>query len=131
MQHWLTYQKFNARLFEERYLAWVKGHAGEKDPSAGWYGGELWFFDNYIIPLARKLDKCGVFGVSYHEVLSYALENKKEWEKKGKGIVVEMLAKCQEKYGSEIRGPQEEAAVPKICEINGNPEDLLEDFVDV
>ena len=22
--------------------------------------GELWFFDNYVIPLAKKLDECGV-----------------------------------------------------------------------
>jgi hypothetical protein len=44
MQHWLTYQKFNARLFEERYLAWVNGHAGEKNPAVGWPGGEIWFF---------------------------------------------------------------------------------------
>ena len=98
MQHWHTYQKFNARLFEERYLAWQNGHGGEKDPSQGWYGGEIWFFDNYIIPLASKLDRCGVFGVSYHEYLNYALENKKEWEQKGKEIVVSMIQKCQEKY---------------------------------
>jgi hypothetical protein len=100
MQHWHTYQKFNHRLFEERYLAWLKGHCGEKDPSAGWYGGELWFFDNYIIPLAKKLHKCGVFGVSYHEYLTYALKNRKEWEQKGHGIVAEMLAECQTKYAS-------------------------------
>lgn len=101
MQHWHTYQKFNARLFEERYLAWISGRAGsDKDPSVGWYGGELWFFDNYIIPLARKLDKCGVFGVSYHESLSYALENRREWEDKGQHAVTAFLANCQKKYGT-------------------------------
>ena len=101
MQHWHTYQKFNRRLFAERYLAWMNGHAGEKDPSDFWYKGELWFFDNYIIPLARKLDKCGVFGVSYHEYLQYAKENRKEWEVKGHHIVAEMLESCREKYDSE------------------------------
>ena len=100
MQHWHSYQKFNKRLFEERYVAWLNGHAGEKDPSQGWYGGEIWFFDNYIIPLAEKLNKCGVFGVSYHELLTYALENRKEWKLKGHEIVAEMLEYCQQKYGS-------------------------------
>ena len=102
MQHWHTYMKFNGRLFEERYVAWVKGAAGEKCPADGWYGGEIWFYDNYIIPLARKLHKCGVFGVSYHEYLNYALENKKEWMLKGHEVVADMLAQCQAKYGSEI-----------------------------
>eukprot|EP00934_Nitzschia_sp_Nitz4_P003961 Nitzschia sp. Nitz4//scaffold12_size214221//115151//118977//NITZ4_001505-RA/size214221-processed-gene-0.161-mRNA-1//-1//CDS//3329535035//3951//frame0 len=101
MQHWYTYQKFNRRLFEERYLAWLNGHA-PKDPSIGWYGGEMWFFDNYIIPLANKLDKCGVFGVSYDEYLTYAIENRKEWEQKGEKIVQEMKAECEAKYAQEL-----------------------------
>lgn len=101
MQHWYTYQKFNTRLFEERYLAWLNGHM-EKEPSLGWYGGELWFYDNYIIPLAKKLDKCGVFGVSYHEYLNYAKENRKEWEIKGKEIVAKMKANCDAKYAERL-----------------------------
>jgi len=100
MQHWHTYQKFNARLFEERYVAWLSGHL-PKEPSLGWYGGELWFFDNYIIPMAEKLNRCGVFGVSYHESLTYALENRREWEVKGNDIVQRMLADMQSKYAGE------------------------------
>ena len=61
MQHWHVYTKWNERLFEEMYQAYATGRA-EKDPSVGWYKGELWFFDNYIIPLAGKLRDCGVFG---------------------------------------------------------------------
>ena len=97
MQHWHTYQKFNKRLFEERYLAYIQGHC-VKDPSLGWYNGELWFFDNYIIPLANKLRDCGVFGVSHFEFLAYAQQNRREWETKGQEIVEEMLKSCQEKY---------------------------------
>jgi hypothetical protein len=98
MQHWLTYQKFNSRLFEERYVAWLDGVAGEKDPSATWFRGEIWFFDNYIIPLAEKLAECGVFGVSYYEYLNYAQANRMEWERKGHEIVQKMLETCQQKY---------------------------------
>ena len=102
MQHWITYIKWNRRLFEERYVAWVKGQADEV-PSVGWYEGEIGFFDFYIIPLAKKLDKCGVFGVSYHENLNYALANRKEWEIKGHGIVEEFLKDCQRKYPDRVR----------------------------
>ena len=42
------------------------------DPATFWYQGELGFFDNYIIPLAKKLKECGVFGVSSDEFLNYA-----------------------------------------------------------
>jgi hypothetical protein len=101
MQHWLTYQKFNIRLFEERYLAWMQGVVGAKDPSIAWYHGEIWFFDHYVIPLAEKLAEMGVFGVSYHEYLNYAQANRLEWERKGHDIVAEMLQYCQRKYGND------------------------------
>ena len=63
MQHWHIYQKWNERLFAEMLTAYQNGRMGN-DPSKGWYQGELGFFDNYVIPLAKKLKECGVFGVS-------------------------------------------------------------------
>jgi 3'5'-cyclic nucleotide phosphodiesterase len=101
MQHWHTYQRFNARLFEERYIAYRKGVAGDKPPWEGWYNGELWFFDNYIVPLAQKLNDCGVFGVSYHELLNYAQANRVEWERKGVEIVEGLRAEVTAKYAGE------------------------------
>jgi hypothetical protein len=91
------------RLFEERYLAYLKGVAGEKPPWEGWYKGELWFFDNYILPLAKKLKECGVFRVSYDEFLNYAQENRKEWEREGNHIVQALRQKMEVKYGMEIQ----------------------------
>jgi class 3 adenylate cyclase len=90
MQHWHIYRKWNARLFEEMYKAYVEGRA-EKDPSEFWYKGEIGFFDFYIIPLAKKLKDCGVFGVSSYEYLNYAEKNRREWEMKGQEIVAEMM----------------------------------------
>ena len=58
-----------------------------KNPADGWYQGELGFFDFYIIPLAKKLETCGVFGVSSTEYLGYAEENRAEWAKKGENLV--------------------------------------------
>ena len=56
-----------------------------------WYQGEIGFFDFYIIPLAKKLKKCGVFGVSSDECLNYALKNRQEWQDRGKEVVEEMM----------------------------------------
>ena len=61
------------------------------DPSKFWYEGELKFFDNHVIPLAKKLKECQVFGVSSDEYLNYALSNRAEWEMKGKSVLQEMI----------------------------------------
>ena len=95
MQHWNVYKRWNDKLFQEMYLAYKKGRS-PNDPSLGWYKGELWFFDNYIIPLAKKLDECGVFGVASDECLFNAIENRREWALKGEEVVEEMLLRCRE-----------------------------------
>jgi hypothetical protein len=97
MQHWHVYQKWNARLFQELYSAFLSGRC-DKDPSEGWYLGEIGFFDHYIIPLAMKLKECGVFGVASDEYLSYATNNRREWEAKGQATVVALVEKCHAKH---------------------------------
>lgn len=59
----------------ECYKAFIDGRA-ESNPADNWYNGEMDFFDFYIIPLARKLKDCGVFGVSSDEYLNYAVKNR-------------------------------------------------------
>ena len=44
-----------------------------------------------VIPLAKKLKDCGVFGKSSDEFLNYAEANRAEWVKKGEHIVAEMV----------------------------------------
>jgi 3'5'-cyclic nucleotide phosphodiesterase len=66
MQHWQIYRKWNARLYQEMFKAWKEGRA-DRNPAESWYKGELGFFDFYIIPLAKKLKDCRVFGVSSDE----------------------------------------------------------------
>jgi len=78
------------------YLAYVQQRL-EKDPSIGWYDGEIWFFDNYVIPLAHKLKECGVFGVSGDEYLNYAVQNRNEWAVKGREVVAAMLQRAHNK----------------------------------
>lgn len=100
MQHWHVYRKWNTKLFEELYLAYLNGRM-EKNPSDFWYEGELGFFDFYIIPLTRKLKECGVFGVSSGEFLNYALNNRAEWMEKGKLVTAELADLVQKKYGEK------------------------------
>lgn len=88
MQHWHIYRKWNERLFLEMYKAYKAGRT-KTDPTEFWYKGEIGFFDFYIIPLAKKLKDCGVFGVSSDEYLNYALKNKREWEARGQEVVEE------------------------------------------
>ena len=48
MQHWHVYSKWNEKLFSEMCLSFEAGRL-EKDPVLGWYKGEMWFYDNYIM----------------------------------------------------------------------------------
>eukprot|EP00539_Tryblionella_compressa_P010393 CAMPEP_0178785130 /NCGR_PEP_ID=MMETSP0745-20121128/4619_1 /TAXON_ID=913974 /ORGANISM="Nitzschia punctata, Strain CCMP561" /LENGTH=1231 /DNA_ID=CAMNT_0020442817 /DNA_START=31 /DNA_END=3727 /DNA_ORIENTATION=+ len=104
MQHWHIYRKWNARLFEEMYKAYMEGRA-DKDPSEFWYKGEIGFLDFYVIPLAKKLKDCGVFGVSSDEYLQYAMNNRNEWEQKGEGVVAELVRNVKTTY-NKVQPPQ-------------------------
>ena len=103
MQHWHMYRRWNERLFEEGYKAYIEGRA-EKDPAENWYKGELGFYDFYIIPLAKKIKQCAVFGVSSDEYLSYAMANRAEWEERGHEVVNDMVKKVRSIYHGESSG---------------------------
>jgi hypothetical protein len=105
MQHWQVYRKWNGRLFHEMYRAYKEGREA-KDPSEFWYKGEMGFFDFYVIPLAKKLEECGVFGVSSHEYMNYAFQNRKEWEVKGKSVVQELLIETQSQTYNTVSSDQ-------------------------
>jgi class 3 adenylate cyclase len=101
MQHWFIYRKWNERLFHENWKAYTAGRA-DTNPVDTWYESEMGFFDFYVIPLAEKLKECGVFGVSSDESLEYALENRREWELKGKEMVEMMVDKyCRDVPGTK------------------------------
>jgi len=99
-QHWNLYRKWNERLFQECYKAWRDGRA-DKNPSEGWYEGEMGFYDFYIIPLAKKLRDCGVFGPTSDENLTYATSNRSQWEREGKDIVEKMLHMAESEYNAQ------------------------------
>jgi class 3 adenylate cyclase len=103
MQNFHVYLQWNEQHFEETYKAHNDGRA-DRDPSETWYIGELCFFDNFVIPLATKLRDSGVFGNLGGEYLQHALENRKQWEDKGRGIVKEMV----DNFGRQVAANQEE-----------------------
>ena len=75
--------------------------------------------DNYVIPLAKKLDQCGVFGVSSDEYLMYAEANRQEWEKKGEAIV--------KGYVDKIEASEKMEGSPDLWASNPNIEDDIDD----
>jgi class 3 adenylate cyclase len=103
MQHWTVYQNWNRKLFEEMNIAYQEGRL-EKNPCLDWFEDELLFFDNYIIPLAKKLTTCDMFGVNSEAFLNFAIDNRGEWETKGRSIVnewiKEMKLDCEEKLSN-------------------------------
>jgi hypothetical protein len=107
-QHWLMYRKWNERHFTELYQAYRKGRS-DRDPSMGWYENEILLFDNHVIPLAKMIKVCGVFAGSNDETLTYALQNRKEWEMKGRELCREMLTKT---IGSDRHGQGQAYALP-------------------
>jgi hypothetical protein len=116
MQHWHIYLKWNERLFSEMYRAFESGRS-DKDPAEGWYKGELWFYDNYVIPLAKKLKDCGVFGVSSDEYLNYAMANREEWERKGQDVVAAMAARCARKKRQPPEAAESQVQSSELREI--------------
>ena len=67
------------------------------------------FFDFYIIPLAKKLKECGVFGVSSDEYLNYAMENRRQWEVFGEKIVRDMTDSVVEVWTSIEDSPKSQS----------------------
>ena len=114
MQHWMIYRKWNECLFSEMYTAFKAGRSSA-NPAESWYAGELGFFDYYIIPLAKKLQECQVFGVSGDEYLNYAIANRAEWQANGQAVVAEMVKKYCESDGC---APVEKKREENVGEIN-------------
>ena len=103
MQHWELYLKRSRRRFNEVYAAYKKCRVS-KDPSVDLYVRELTHFDTKVIPLSKKIRDCGVFGVSFHEMLDYAKSNRLDWESRGEQMVKDWI----ELYNSDDEDEDED-----------------------
>jgi 3'5'-cyclic nucleotide phosphodiesterase len=109
MQHFQVYQKWSRRLFHETYRAFLAGRS-PVHPGVSWYEGELQFFDNYVIPLAKKLQSLGtMFGFSCAELVDYAMDNRMEWERRGHDLVQRMLQESETMRGDGQASSAEDA----------------------
>lgn len=79
MQRWEIYREWNESLFNEMYTAFWDGRA-DKDPSESWYQGELWFFDNWALPLAQSVKDSGALNIVSDQLLQQARQNRSQWE---------------------------------------------------
>ena len=91
MQDFAVYLKWNERLFHEMSRAYMSGR-GSFDPAMNWYQQELEFFDNFVLPLSRRLHECGIFGSHFERE---AKRNRKEWEEMGRKVVLDMMLQLQ------------------------------------
>jgi class 3 adenylate cyclase len=103
LQSYHIYLEWAERQFEEIYQAYHDGRA-ERNPADSWYKGELCFFDNFVIPLAKRLRDSGLFGRTGSDFLKHAQDNRKQWADQGKDMVREMV----EGFSRKIAAGQEE-----------------------
>ena len=103
MQHFQVFRKWNIKLFLESKNAYVSGRTN-KDPAEFWYQQELDFFDQTVIPLARRLQATGVFGqnAAGNEYLDFALMNRREWEYRGIALVEEYQEKFEQQLLQDV-----------------------------
>lgn len=84
------------------YSAFLDGRA-EKDPSEEWYKGELWFFDNWVLPLAQNLKDCGVWNVASDQLLKQATSNRFKWALEGQETCRAMLEKAKQRHKNRVQ----------------------------
>lgn len=111
MQHWHVYLKFTELLFKERFLAWKNGRT-DRDPSVRWVESELGFFDQYVIPLAEKLNGAGVFGAAGIQYLESARENRQELARKGEQLAQKFRERSQADFMAILLRNRDDAPEP-------------------
>ena len=89
MQSWDIFVKWNTRLFIELNDAYVSGRGN--NPASNWFNGQIGFFDYYVIPLAKRLQQSGVFGIAGDSFVENAVNNKNRWQQDGLMIVNNIL----------------------------------------
>ncbi len=97
MQSWELFCFWNKKLYQELYSTFKAGRS-KNDPSNGWYQNELNFFRGYIIPLAEKMKKSGVFGDRGDEWAENATRIRDRWKKEGERISEEMIDSVKQDF---------------------------------
>jgi len=97
MQSWELFLFWNRKLFEELYVA-LKAGRSDNDPSNDWYKNQLGFYRIYVLPLAEKMDKCGVFGERGREWVKNAVLIRDRWTREGEQLTNDMIASVKRDF---------------------------------
>lgn len=94
--------------------AFIDGRA-DNDPSKGtyWYQRELDFFDQQVIPLAKRIVELRCFGSLGEEFLQNAGDNRREWSDRGSEIIKKLLA-ASEPLKEETREDTNDGSLPSL-----------------
>ena len=98
MQSWPIFMKWNTKLYDELWAAKLAGRG--PDVSANWFKGQIGFFDFYIIPLAKRLLQCGVFGEMSDLFLENLKKNRVRWLREGEDRCKEMHERVIRQQGN-------------------------------
>jgi len=124
LQSFDNFVKWNKRLYEELHEAYEIGRCAdgeEDDPSKDWFGNQLGFYEIYILPLARKLRKCGAFAPDAGEAFVQNAKNIcRRWEYEGAAITDRMIEEVKREYDERTSGRAAAAQdPPQANEVEG------------
>ena len=100
MQHFSTFSKWNTHLYHEVLAAYNCGRTNNiaspeiRHPKENWYESQIGFFDFYVIPLAERLDACGVFS-GEQQFAQLAARNKEQWIEIGRDCTSAMVMEAE------------------------------------
>jgi len=97
MQSWNIFMKWNVKLYNELWAAKLAGRG--PDVSANWFKGQIGFFDFYIIPLAKRLEHCGIFKSLGSLFVENCNENRRRWILEGEQRCRDMHAAIVQRLG--------------------------------
>lgn len=84
MQGFDNFVKWNFRLYKELMECYKQGLM--PDPTSNWATGQIWFFENYVIPLAERTEKIRGSSVFSLHLLENAKKNMARWQEEGEVI---------------------------------------------
>ena len=86
MQGWENFLKFNLRLYKE--LMDCHRNGSMSDPTPSWAVGQIGFFTNYVIPLAKRVEQICGSDVASLQFSTNATSNMKRWQMVGDAITL-------------------------------------------
>jgi|AntRauTorckE5430_2_1112549.scaffolds.fasta_scaffold00290_1 hypothetical protein len=93
MQEWENFLKFNYRLYKELMACHKTGTM--PDPSPNWNAGQIGFLSNYVIPLAKRVEKICGSDISSLTLSMNAVANMNRWQEEGDIITGIFVSSCE------------------------------------